>query len=109
MQNAKKLGDDARLCIRSAFRLHSRPKRGIVLSMNWQNRITASPEICHGKACIAGTRVMVSVVIDNIAAGVSRDELMRSYPSIRSEDIDAALQYAAELTRERIVPLAMGA
>jgi uncharacterized protein (DUF433 family) len=52
---------------------------------------------------------MVSVVIDNIAAGVSRDELMRSYPSIRSEDIDAALQYAAELTRERIVPLAMGA
>jgi uncharacterized protein (DUF433 family) len=82
---------------------------GTIACMNWQNRITVDPEICHGKACIAGTRVMVSVVIDNIAAGIPRDELLRSYPSIRAEDIDASLQYAAELARERIVPLAIGA
>jgi len=52
---------------------------------------------------------MVSVLIDNLAAGVTREELLRSYPSLRAEDIDAALQYAAELARERIVPLALGA
>jgi uncharacterized protein (DUF433 family) len=73
--------------------------------MNWNNRISVDPSICHGKACITGTRVMVSLVLDNIAAGVSRDELLLSYPSLRNEDIDASLQYAAELARERIVPL----
>lgn len=77
--------------------------------MHWNQRISADPTICHGKACIAGTRIMVSVVVDNIAAGVSRDELLRSYPSLKPHDIDAALQYAAELARERIVPLAVGA
>lgn len=76
--------------------------------MNWKHRITAEPDICHGKACIIGTRVMVSVLLDNLAAGVSREELLKSYPSITSEDIDAALQYVAELARERIVPLASG-
>jgi uncharacterized protein (DUF433 family) len=77
-----------------------------MIGMTWNNRVSVDPAICHGKACIAGTRVMVSVIVDNIAAGVSRQELLRSYPSIRDEDIDAALRYAAELTRERIVPLA---
>ena len=78
-------------------------------SMNWRDRVSADPTICHGKACIVGTRVMVSVIVDNIAAGVSRQEVLRSYPSINDQDIEAALQYAAELTRERIVPLAVGA
>jgi uncharacterized protein (DUF433 family) len=72
---------------------------------NWRERISVNPAVCHGKACIAGTRVMVSVIVDNLAAGVSREELLGSYPSLRNEDIDAALQYAAELARERIVPL----
>lgn len=76
--------------------------------MNWNNRISVDPAICHGKACISGTRVMVSVILDNVAAGVSREELLRSYPSIHDQDIDAALQYAAELARERIVPLTAG-
>jgi uncharacterized protein (DUF433 family) len=43
---------------------------------------------------------MVSVVIDNIAVGVPRDEILRSYPALADGDIDAALAYAAELTRE---------
>jgi uncharacterized protein (DUF433 family) len=77
--------------------------------MNWNHRVSADPAICHGKACISGTRVMVSVIVDNIAAGVSREELLHSYPSLRDSDIDAALQYAAELARERIVPLAASA
>jgi uncharacterized protein (DUF433 family) len=76
--------------------------------MHWKHRISVDPDICHGKACISGTRVMVSVIIDNIAAGVSHDELLKSYPTLKRDDIDAALHYAAELARERIVPLATG-
>ncbi|MEX1040684.1 MAG: DUF433 domain-containing protein [Pirellulaceae bacterium] len=73
--------------------------------MNWQERISTDPSVCHGKACIQGTRVMVSVVLDNLAAGVERTEILQSYPSLASEDIDAAIGYAAELARERFVPL----
>jgi uncharacterized protein (DUF433 family) len=38
--------------------------------MNWQDRVTVDPRVCHGKACIRGTRVMVSVILDNLAANV---------------------------------------
>jgi uncharacterized protein (DUF433 family) len=77
--------------------------------MNWQDRISVDPHVCHGKACIQGTRVMVSVILDNLAAGLGRDEILASYPSLAAEDIEAALAYAAELARERVVPLAGGA
>lgn len=77
--------------------------------MKWQDRISVDPHVCHGKACIQGTRVMVSVILDNLAAGLGRDEILASYPSLASDDIEAALAYAAELARERVVPLAGGA
>ncbi len=73
--------------------------------MDWQARITINPLICHGVACIAGTRIMVSVILDNLAAGVPTDEILASYPSLTRLDIQAALAYAAELARERIVVL----
>jgi uncharacterized protein (DUF433 family) len=66
----------------------------------WQERIAINPAVCHGKACIRGTRVMVSVILDNLAADVPRAEIMGSYPSIQELDIQAALAYAAELARE---------
>ena len=47
----------------------------------WQERISVNPAICHGKACIRGTRVMVSVILDNLAAGVPQQEILTSYPS----------------------------
>lgn len=72
---------------------------------NWKQRVSVNPAVCHGKACIRGTRIMVSVIVDNIAAGVSRDEIQKSYPALKPEDIDAALAYAAELTREGTVDL----
>jgi uncharacterized protein (DUF433 family) len=72
---------------------------------NWKERISVNPAVCHGKACIRGTRIMVSVIVDNIAAGVSRDEIRLSYPALTLTDIDAALAYAAELTREGTVDL----
>jgi uncharacterized protein (DUF433 family) len=78
---------------------------------HWRERITVNPKVCHGKACIRGTRVLVSVVLDNIAAAVSRQEILASYPALDNADIDAALAYAAELTRQGTVdlPLEVGA
>ena len=73
--------------------------------MDWRDRITVDPDVCHGKACIKGTRIMVSVVLDNLAAGVGVEELLNSYPQLEREDIDAAISYAAELAREREIPL----
>jgi uncharacterized protein (DUF433 family) len=73
--------------------------------MTWQDRISVDPLVCHGQACVVGTRVTVSVVLDNLAAGISREEILSSYPSLKPEDIDACIAYAAELARERIVPL----
>jgi uncharacterized protein (DUF433 family) len=72
---------------------------------NWYDRISINPNVRHGKARIRGTRIMVSIILDNLAAGVSKEEIMRSYPSLTTEDIDAALGYAAELARERTVSL----
>lgn len=71
--------------------------------MDWRERISVDPRICHGKACIKGTRIMVSIILDNLAAGVSTEEILKSYPSLSSEDIQAAIAYAAELARERVV------
>ena len=71
--------------------------------MNWQDYISVDPAICHGRACIKGTRVMVSVILDNIAAGLSMDEILQSYPSLSREAVQAAIAYAAELARERTV------
>ena len=73
--------------------------------MNWQDYITVDPAVCHGKACIKGTRIMVSVVLDNLAAGLTPDEILRSYPPLSREAIQAAIAYAAELTRERVVAM----
>ncbi len=73
--------------------------------MNWREHITVAPNVCHGQACIKGTRVMVSVVLDNLAAGISQEEILRSYPSLSRNSIQAAIAYAAELARERVVDL----
>lgn len=72
--------------------------------MNWPDYIAIDPVVCHGKACIKGTRIMVSVVLDNLAAGLTPDEIIRSYPSLDRAAIQAAIAYAAELARERVVP-----
>jgi uncharacterized protein (DUF433 family) len=72
---------------------------------NWRERITVDPAVCHGQACIKGTRIMVSVVLDNLAASVEFDELLKSYPTLKTEDLQAAIEYAAELARERMVYL----
>lgn len=71
--------------------------------MDWRTRITTDPTVCHGKACIRGTRIMASVVLDNLAAGQSSEEILQLYPTLRREDVTAVMAYAAELARERVV------
>ena len=76
--------------------------------MNWKDRITVDPRVCHGKACIRGTRVMVSVILDNLAEGTGHDEILTSFSGLTNDDIDAAITYAAELARERVVSVPEG-
>ncbi len=71
--------------------------------MDWKSRIIIDPAVCHGKACIKGTRIMVSVVLDNLAAGQTPDEIVQLYPTLTRDDVTAAMAYAAELARERVV------
>ena len=78
------------------------------LMMNWIKRITVSPDICHGKACIKGTRIMVSVILDNLASGLPQEEILTSYPTLAPEDIQAAIAFAAELAKGRGIPFTEG-
>jgi uncharacterized protein (DUF433 family) len=78
-------------------------QNGILTTMNWRDRISTYPTVCHGKACIKGTRVLVSVVLDNLASGQSPADIVRLYPTITLDDVTAAMTYAAELARERVV------
>ena len=61
--------------------------------MTWRDRISVNPSVCHGKVCIRGTRIMVSVVLDNLAAGEPVESIMRGY-HLEREDVQAAMQYA---------------
>ena len=58
--------------------------------MRGQDYIVVDPQVCHGKACVEGSRIMVSVILDNLAAGLSTEEIRRSYPSLSHEAIQAA-------------------
>lgn len=73
--------------------------------MNWRDYITVDPQVCHGKACIKGTRVLVSVILDNLAAGLSMEEITQSCPSVSAEAVRAALAYAADWVGERVLAI----
>jgi uncharacterized protein (DUF433 family) len=66
------------------------------------NRITFDPKIMGGQACIRGMRIPVSLVVNLVANGMERNEIIEEYPDLESEDITQALQYAAWLSREKI-------
>ena len=72
-------------------------------------RISVDPNVCFGKPCIRGTRIWVSLIVDNLAEGISPAELVAAYPQLTADDIRAALAYAAEMTRERVIPLSADA
>lgn len=70
------------------------------------DRITVDAAICHGQACIRGTRIPVSVVLDNLADGLDAAGIMKEYPTLTGDDIRAALAYAAAIAKEEIHPVA---
>ncbi len=69
------------------------------------DRISIDPNVCFGKPCIRGTRIWVSLILDNLAAGISEQELLEEYPQLTPEDIRAAIAYGAEMARERFVEI----
>lgn len=69
------------------------------------DRITLDPNVMGGKACIRGMRVTVGTILNLLAAGRTRDEILKAYPYLEPEDIDQALAYAAWRVEEREVPL----
>jgi uncharacterized protein (DUF433 family) len=77
-----------------------------VEKIDWRDYIDVHPDVCHGKACVKGTRVMISVILDNLAAGLNTEEILASYPMLTAEAVQAAILYAAELASERVVGIA---
>jgi len=73
--------------------------------MRWQEHVVATPDTLHGAPRFRGTRIPVSVVLDNLAAGVTPEELHAEYPTLPKEAVPAALAYAAALARDHIVPI----
>ena len=76
--------------------------------VNWREQLTSDPQICDGQLCARGTRVLVTNILDSLAEGSSRAQVLGSYPSLASHHIDAAMAYAAELAHEEmLLPLAV--
>lgn len=73
--------------------------------MNWRDRIITDPNVYHGQACIRGTRVSVSVILDNLADGLTDRDIISSYPPLSIDDVRAAVAYGADLARERFIDL----
>jgi uncharacterized protein (DUF433 family) len=76
--------------------------------MKWQDRISITPQVCHGRPCIKGTRVMVSVILANLAEGESHEAIARNY-HVAEEDIQAAISFAADLADDQYFPIEQGA
>lgn len=72
---------------------------------DWRKRISANPNVCHGQVCIAGTRIMVSIILGGLAGGESIADILKAYPSLSRADVDAALLYAAHVVDEKIEAL----
>ena len=69
-------------------------------SQDWQDRITIDPDVCHGKPCVKGTRIMVSIILDYLKAGETSETICPEYPILKEEDVRAAIAYAAWLAHE---------
>lgn len=70
--------------------------------MLFKKRVAVNPKILHGKAHIKGTRIPVYLILELLASGDSTQEILKSYPSLKKEDIHAAIEYAAETAKEEI-------
>ena len=73
--------------------------------MDWRERIVADPNVLVGKPVIKGTRISVELVIDLLARGYTTAKILEQYDHITAGDVQACLAYAAEMTRERVLPI----
>ena len=71
-------------------------------------RVSVDPKICGGQPCIRGTRIYISIILDELAEGLTPEQIIDHYPQLAFEDIRAALAYAAELSRENLWKVAAG-
>jgi len=69
------------------------------------SRISIDPKVCFGKPCIRGHRIWVSLILDFLASGMSKDEVLQEYPQLEAADVDACIAYGAEMARERFVEI----
>ena len=69
------------------------------------DRVSIDPNVCHGQACVKGTRIPVHQIVSMMANGDTPDELLSQYPALSREDILACLEYAAALAEEQITPI----
>ena len=74
---------------------------------NLLDRISIDPLVCGGNPCIRGTRILVSLVLDLLAGGMSEADVRAEYPQLMHEDVLAAIAYGAEASRERVIPIPM--
>jgi uncharacterized protein (DUF433 family) len=76
------------------------------MKLDWTKHLIARPNVCGGQLCAKGTRVPVAVILDSLAEGASKREILTSYPTLKQAHIRAAIAYAAELAREEeLAPL----
>jgi uncharacterized protein (DUF433 family) len=76
--------------------------------LDWKSRISIIPSVCHGRPCIKGTRLWVSLILDLLASGSTIDEILKEYPQIQRADIQACIAYGAEAAREHFIQVAVG-
>lgn len=72
--------------------------------MKWQDRIVMNPQVCHGKPCIKGTRVMVSVILANLAEGEAVESIVAAY-HVAEDDIRATMLFAADMAEDQFISL----
>jgi len=77
------------------------------MGADWKERISINPNVCFGKPCVKGTRLWVSLILDHLASGMAAEEILKEYPYLKREDIQACIAYGAEMSREHFVPIAM--
>lgn len=65
--------------------------------IQWREYLVSDPAVCGGQLCAKGSRVMVTNILDSLAEGATREEVLKSFPSLQPNHIDAAIAYAAEL------------
>ena len=73
------------------------------MKRKWQDQIVIDPDLHHGDACIKGTRIPVTMIVGSLADGLTEEEILAAYPQLKTEHIQAALDYAADIMRDEFL------